>query len=132
VALLVSWGHAASVVSLSALWRYQPHAMSYPHAGSSGSWWGGTLAITPRGNIMAGAKAMLPCTEPSCPPPGGQTQVLLKRSVDGGLSWSNSTVLMPDAFCGGSFIVGKDAVILVHLGSAWKVAILVYSAWCPH
>jgi sialidase-1 len=112
---------AASVVDISTLWPYHKRSSGNINAGS-GNWWGASFAVTRHGTVLAGGELKLETTQHNVP-----TQLELRRSEDGGITWSHSIALVSDpenatVFGGGGFIYShlSDTVFFLYLGEAHK------------
>jgi len=107
----------SSVVSLSTLFPYHKRSSGNINPGS-GCWWGASFAVTKHNTVLAAGEVKLETTAHEVP-----TQLEMKRSDDGGLTWGNATVFVSDpkngtVFGGGSFVYSSltDTVLFLYLG----------------
>ena len=107
----------SSVVSLDTLFPYHKRSSSNINSGS-GCWWGASFAVTNHKTVLAAGELKLETTAHTVP-----TQLEMKRSDDGGLTWGNATVFVSDpkngtVFGGGSFVYSSltDTIFFLYLG----------------
>ena len=108
----------AAAVTVSTLFPYEP-----PKKGTnpgSGCWWGPSFAVTKAGTVLVAAELKLETTQHEIP-----TELVMKRSLDGGRSFGATAVLVSDpthgtVFGGGTFIhaAATDVVFYMYLGAS--------------
>ena len=112
----VEWQAATAAPNVSTLFPYEaPKKGINP---GSGCWWGPSFAVTKAGTVLVAGELKLETAQHEIP-----TELVMKRSLDGGRSFGATTVLASDpthgtVFGGGSFIhaAATDTVFYMYLG----------------